>query len=83
MRLPEDLPKHLDETRIYFGNEFCEHLIPGIKETSQMLELCKERDIKLSYLTPYVTDFGIKRLLEIFEFLNSLGFKGEVIINDF
>ncbi|MDP8234628.1 MAG: hypothetical protein P9M06_07555 [Candidatus Saelkia tenebricola] len=81
--LPKDFPRCLDETRIYFGNEFCEHLIPGINETSQMIKLCKERNIKLSYLTPYVTDLGIKRLLVVFEFLNSLGFKGEVIVNDF
>ena len=82
-KVPEYLPAHLEQTRIYFGNEFCEHLIPKVQDVSRILSLCRERDIKLSFLTPYVTDFGIKQLAEIFEFLNFLEFKGEIIINDF
>ena len=82
-KVPEYLPVQLKQTRIYFGNEFCERLIPKVQEVSRMFDLCREIDVKLSFLTPYVTDFGIKQLEEIFEFLNSLKLKTEVIINDF
>lgn len=82
-KVPDYLPSDFKQTRIYFGNEFCERLIPSVEDVSRMFDLCREINVKLSFLTPYVTDFGIRQLEEIFEFLNSLKLKTEIIINDF
>jgi hypothetical protein len=69
-------------TRVYFGNEFCQHLIPGLGKLRRIQGLCRERELNFSLLTPYVTDKGIKRLKPLFDFLVASAPDTEVIVND-
>lgn len=65
--------------RVYFGNEFCERLIPSSKEIDQILDFCRIKNMPLTFVTPYCTDFGIQRLSGIFSRLPK---STEVVFND-
>jgi len=66
-------------SRIYFGNEFCENLIPTPSEIRNFLSSFRNKDFELSFLTPWVTDRGIKKLEGILKILP----KGtEIVFND-
>lgn len=65
--------------RIYFGNEFCEHRLPLAADLRNALQVCERHDLKLSLVTPVVTDrglLGVERLLQV------LPARSEVIFND-
>lgn len=79
----EDNLKGIDEkniSRIYFGSEFCQYLIPDREKISEIVEECKHRNLQVTYLTPPVNDNGIKKLMPIFEYLQCEN--AEVTIND-
>ena len=77
-----EIYKYNKYSRIYYGSEFCEYLIPSKEEVYKVVEICKKRGLKLSFLTPYVTDYGIEKIDKILSFLS--GCEGlEVVINDF
>ena len=46
------LLRDLAPQRVYFGNEFCEHLIPEEDALEQALGSAAERGLRLSLLTP-------------------------------
>lgn len=64
---------------LYFGNEFCENLIPDKDEILALLEYVRVNNLALTILTPYCTDYGIKKLQLI---LSLLPAKTEVVFND-
>lgn len=66
-------------SRIYFGNEFCEHLIPSFKELKVFLDYCSKYSLSLTFVTPHCTDWGISKLEKIFAKLPQ---NNEVVIND-
>jgi len=70
-------------TRLYFGIEFCERLIPTTGELDYVINFVKENNIKLSFVTPYVPDEGMDKLEPLLELLNEKLLGSEVIINDF
>jgi len=70
-------------TRLYFGNEFCQKLIPTKGDLDYIINFVKKNNIKLSFATPYVTDEGIERLEPLLELLNEKLPESEVIINDY
>ena len=70
-------------TRLYFGNEFCQRLIPTKEDLSKVINFVKKKKIKLSFVTPYVTDEGIERLEPLLGLLNEKLYESEVIINDY
>jgi hypothetical protein len=76
--LPEDVAVHfLDArfTRLAYGTEFCEHLLP----TEEALRAVAESGRPLTLLTPYVSAEGITQLRRLF----SLLYGGcEVVFND-
>jgi len=69
-------------TRLYYGNEFCERLIPSAARLKQILSYVKKNKLEFSFVTPYVTNFGLKRLDSLFELLKDKAITCEVIIND-
>lgn len=69
----------IDFQRLYFGNEFCEHLIPKIAQLEKALIFAKDNSLDFSFVTPSCTDAKIKQLLAIFEILPD---GCEVIFND-
>ena len=68
--------------RLYYGNEFCERLIPSTSQLRQILYYVKRNKLDFSFVTPYVTNCGFKRLNSLFELLKNLGISCEIIVND-
>jgi len=67
---------------LYFGNEFCERLIPSLNHLEQILSYVKKNKLSFSLVTPYVTNDGLKKLEALFELLKNARINCEVIIND-
>jgi len=74
-----DIKKNID--RIYFGNEFCQDLIPELGILKQWYISVKEKNKEFTFVTPFVTNSGLKRLEIIFGFLNTQD-NVEVVFND-
>ena len=70
-----------DAGRIYFGNEFCENLIPAIARAKKFYALARSRRKKFTFVTPFVTNAGLKKLDAVLEFLNAQH-AVEVVFND-
>jgi hypothetical protein len=69
-------------SRLYYGQEFCERLIPSLKELKEILSFIMKKRMGFSFVTPYVTNTGLKKLKLLFELLRSMKVNCEVIIND-
>ena len=67
--------------RIYFGNEFCERLIPGVEVLKKAFSLADSGGKEFTFVTPFVTNAGLNRLEAPLEFLNSRR-NVEVVFND-
>jgi hypothetical protein len=71
--------KNID--RIYFGNEFCENLIPALSSLKKTYSFAKSRHKEFTFVTPFVTNEGLKKLESLFLFLNDQR-NIEVVFND-
>ncbi len=69
-------------SRIYFGNEFCQHLIPTLEEVKSAYNLAIDLECSFTLVTPYVTEDGLKKLIPLFEFLSNHTKGVEIVIND-
>ena len=67
--------------RVRFGPEFCEVKIPSLPELQKAYKIAEKYGKEFVYMTPRVTDKGIRRLKEHFEFLNAAG-DVSVVVND-
>jgi hypothetical protein len=67
-------------SRLYFGNEFCQELVPTLKDLELVLD--ETSNLKLTLVTPYVTNGGLKRLTPLFEILSEKKSGSEVVFND-
>jgi hypothetical protein len=72
-----------DFSRVYFGNEFCERLLPKREELEEMLVFAKENGMRFTFVTPYVTNQGLRILEKLFEYLSKTDESCEVVFNDF
>lgn len=68
--------------RLYFGNEFCQRLIPSVKDLGTVKKLVLERQMGFTLVTPYVTNRGIDLLKPVFEYVLVNFPEAEVVIND-
>lgn len=68
--------------RIYWGIEFCQNLIPALKDTKKILEFVKKKNLKFTLVTPFVTEGGLKRLSEIFVWFKKRKISCEIVVND-
>jgi hypothetical protein len=67
-------------SRLYFGNETCERLIPSTEEVQKAKQFCKQKGISFSLVTPFCTDAGLAKLKPL---LPTLFPEDELIANDF
>lgn len=76
--------KYCDEnfTRLYFGNEFCERLIPTRQELRKVLAFVKEKNLAFSFVTPYVTNAGLRKIEKLLVFLAKNHPPAEIVFND-
>ena len=68
--------------RIYWGTEFCQNLITTINDTEKILKFARDNDLKFSFVSPFVTEYGLERLKRIFSWLKKKKINCEVIVND-
>ena len=68
--------------RLYYGNEFCERLIPTAAELRAALDFAGERGVPLTLVTPYVTENGLARLRELLDIMAGDARGDEVVFNE-
>lgn len=67
--------------RVYFGHEFCAHLMPTEKRITQLLDLYGNK--QLTFVTSVMTDKSFADLRRLLELLIASDKKIEVVVNDF
>lgn len=70
-------------SRIYFGNEFCEQLVPSVTELGRVLDFVAEKKLEFTFVTPYLTDNGLKRCEALLKALVRERPGSEVVFNDY
>jgi hypothetical protein len=79
----EQLKSITSETeRIYFGQEFCERLLPSVSELQHLLNFARESHLKFTLVTPYVSEQGLSRVKDLLAVLASQAHPAEVSVND-
>ena len=79
--------EHLDHWqpgygRLYYGNEFCERLMPTGEGLKLALEFAGERGVSLTLVTPYVTENRLARLRELLDIMVADARGDEVVFNE-
>lgn len=73
------IPKY---TRLYFGNEFCQRLIPSLSDLERISKFVSDRKMDFTLVTPYVTDDGLRCLIPILRYVIDHFDAPEIVIND-
>ena len=47
-------------TRLYFGTEFCQRLLPSKNEIDRVMGFVQENNCAFTLVTPYVTNEGLR-----------------------
>jgi hypothetical protein len=69
-------------TALYFGSEFCQELLPNIKDVETFFAHCTEQGLEAVLLTPLVTHKGLSRLDRLFGGLARREIFPSVVFND-
>lgn len=69
-------------SHLYFGSEFCQYRIPTLEEVEAAYTLCKELQYTFTFVTPYVPQSGLNKLIQIFSWLNEQRNDIEIVVND-
>ncbi len=70
-------------SRLYFGNEFCEQLIPSVAELDQVLDFASENSLDFAFVTPYLTENGLRRWEILLQVIAQKRPGSEVVFNDY
>lgn len=70
-------------SRLYFGNEFCEQLVPSVAELAKVLDFVSENSLDFTFVTPYLTDNGLRRLEILLQLVAQKRPDSEVVFNDY
>jgi len=71
--------KSRDYERMYFGQEFCEFLIPTQGQLGAILNFANKQNLKFTFVTPHSNDKAISKLKPLLAMLPQ---KTEVVFND-
>ena len=71
-----------DFTRIYFGQEFCERLLPSQDDIEKVCAFSERENVHLTLVTPYVTDKGLLKVEKLIELFADKMPGAEVVFND-
>ena len=69
-------------SRLYFGNEFCQRLIPSLEDCKGIMDFVLGQKMNFTLVTPYVTDGGVRSLRPILEYIIGNLPGSEIVIND-
>jgi hypothetical protein len=70
-------------SRLYFGNEFCEHLIPSVIDLEQVLDFVLGNSLDFTFVSPYVTNDGLRKLEILLQEISRKRPNSEVVFNDY
>ncbi|WP_143415293.1 hypothetical protein [Geobacillus sp. E263] len=73
---------HFSPTRLYFGSEFCQYRIPKEADLKTAYAFAKENGYDFTFVTPYVPEAGMRKLLPLLEWLETEGSGVEVVVSD-
>lgn len=79
LELLDRLPEDGCVTHLYFGSEFCEHLLPKPDELARAIAAAQRFRLTLVLATPAANDTLVERILEL---ERSLPPKAEILVND-
>ncbi|MEW6142310.1 MAG: hypothetical protein AB1597_04030 [Chloroflexota bacterium] len=68
---------------LYFGNEFCERLLPTSDELATALKFACDNGAGFALVTPYVTEAGIRRVEALLDAVVNQRPGSEVVFNDY
>lgn len=71
--------------RIYYGHEFCQRLLPSEADLRRAMDTAAERNRGFTFVTPFVTNAGMKRVKELVAVLaaRTSEHNDEIVVNDF
>jgi len=69
-------------SRLYFGMEFCERLLPSPSQLKKTLNFVQENNLDFTLTTPYVTNSGLKKAEKLIVMLSELKPDSEIVFND-
>ena len=69
-------------TRLYFGMEFCERLLPGSPQLKNAVNFARDNNADFTLVTPYVTEKGLKQVEKLIITLCEIKPQSEIIFND-
>ena len=69
-------------SRVYFGNEFCDFLIPGKSEINRLFDITNKPGIKVSIVTPYLNERSLRNAEKLLSHINRNFPDTEIIVND-
>lgn len=69
-------------SRLYFGMEFCECLLPSPSQLKKALNFAQEKDLDFTLITSYVTNSGLKKVEKLIVLLSELKPDSEIVFND-
>jgi len=69
-------------SRLYFGNEFCERLLPSRREIEIALAFASKNGLSFTLVTPYCTELGVRRVKALLKKIAQEKPGSEVVFND-
>jgi hypothetical protein len=69
-------------SRLYFGIEFCQNLMPSKEELGRILKFVSENKIDFTFVTPYLTNEGMRKIKPLLSWMINGQPKAEIVIND-
>lgn len=69
--------------RIYFGQEFCERLLPSPEDLERAIDFTRENRLQFTFTTPYVTNKGLRKLSYLLDLIANEAPQSEVVFNDY
>jgi hypothetical protein len=80
---PEQLAYCSDDFhRLYFGQEFCERLLPDRRQIDEVTAFAARRNLAFTFVTPYVTNAGLAAVEELLRHVVGAVPGVEVVFND-
>lgn len=70
-------------SRIYFGQEFCERLLPSLEDLMEAVNFAVKNCLGFTFVTPYVTEKGLRELSNLLKFVARELPGSEVVFNDY
>ncbi|OGO18335.1 MAG: hypothetical protein A2Z02_02455 [Chloroflexi bacterium RBG_16_48_7] len=69
-------------SRIYFGNEFCQRLIPAASDIRLAIDFALNNNLSFTFITPFVTNEGLELLKPLIDLVAREKPGSEIVFND-